>query len=374
MALHRRHCAALLATLLAAGCAGAPSDDARPPAVKKAPPGQPFTLLGSGDVLPHDTVIQQALDDGGGEAHDFAPMLAGVRPLVSRADVALCHMETVYGPDGGPFTGYPAFKSPPAVAKGVADTGYDACSTASNHSLDDGPEGIMNTLDAMDAAGLKHAGSGRSKAEAQRPALLKAGGAKVAQLAYTYGTNDIPLPPGKPWAVNITDPERIIADARAARHAGADVVAVSMHWGTEWEEQPDSKQRRLADELTKSGDIDVILGTHAHVPQPYEKVNGTWVVYGMGDQVAGAMTNYDGVNDERGNWSSVARFTFAPPRKDGGRWRVSKAEFVPQLMDLDDMRVRNLGADADGYEDARDRIREIVLSRGAGKDGLVMGR
>ncbi|NGN67130.1 CapA family protein [Streptomyces sp. A7024] len=376
MALHRRPYAAFLAALLAAGCGQTPSDD-RPPARDKAAPAKkqaPFTLLASGDVLPHDSVIQQALADGGGETYDFAPMLAGVKPAVSRADLALCHMETVYGPDGGPFTGYPYFKSPPQVAKGAADTGYDGCSTASNHSLDLGAEGIMNTLDAMDTAGLKHAGTGRSKKEAESPALLKVKGAKVAQLSYTYDTNDIPMPRGKPWAVNITEPDRIIADARAARRAGADVVAVSIQWGTEWEEAPDRTQLRLARELTKAGVIDVILGTHNHVPQAYEKVNGTWVVYGMGDQIAGSMTNYSGESDPRGNWSSIARFTFAPPRKGGERWRVSKAEFVPQLMDTGSMRVRNLGANPEGYEDVRDRIRETVLSRGAAKDGLTMGK
>ncbi len=95
-------------------------------------------------------------------------MFAGVRPVVSRADLAICHMETVYGKDGGPFTGYPAFKSPPQVAAALKHTGYDSCSTASNHTLDDGADGVRRTLGAMDAAGLRHAGSARSAAEAHR--------------------------------------------------------------------------------------------------------------------------------------------------------------------------------------------------------------
>ena len=123
-------------------------------------------------------------------------MFAGVKPVVSGADLAICHMETVYGKDGGPYTGYPAFKSPPQVAAALKDTGYDSCSTASNHSLDGGADGIRRTLGAMDAVGLRHTGSARSAAEASRPALMKAGRAKVAQLSYTYATNDIPPPEG----------------------------------------------------------------------------------------------------------------------------------------------------------------------------------
>jgi poly-gamma-glutamate synthesis protein (capsule biosynthesis protein) len=290
-------------------------------------------------------------------------------------------METVYGADGD-HTGNPAFKMPPQVADGLAATGYDACSTASNHSLDDGAAGVRRTLDALDLAGVRHAGSARTEQEAYVPTLLRAGNAMVAHLAYTYGTDGFPMPQGQPWSVNLIDRDRILADARAARKAGADVVVVSLHWGTEWQEQPDTQQTTLSRELTASRtdgrpDIDLILGTHARVPQAYEKVNGTWVVYGMGDQIAGEMFNRQGLQDSRGNESTLARFTFAPPARKGNRWEVTKAEFVPQLFDIDSGRVVDInaalaqGADLAGV---RDRIRDVVLSRGAAHDGLMMAQ
>ncbi|MFE1879507.1 CapA family protein [Streptomyces diastatochromogenes] len=339
-----------------------------------------FTLVASGDVLPHSSVIERAGYDADGNGYDFRPMLSGVEPVVSRADLALCHMETVYGADGD-FSGYPVFKSPPQIAQGLAAIGYDGCSTASNHALDDGAAGIRRTLDAMDRAGLRHAGTARTQDEARSVTMLQAGGARVAHLSYTFGTNDIPLPTGQPWAVNLIDRDRMIADARAARQAGADVVVVSVHWGTEWQDAPDRLQLTLAQQLTASKtngrpDIDLILGTHAHVPQAYEKVNGTWVIYGMGDQIAGEMYNDKGVQDSRGNDSTLGRFTFAPPARPGERWQVTKAEFVPQMYDLDAGRVLDLNqAISDGaeLEGVRDRIREVVLSRGAADDGLVMG-
>ncbi|MER5308470.1 CapA family protein [Streptomyces sp. NPDC002773] len=395
--------AALAAALLAAatGCTdgSGPADGAatpgatagRPgnvrPAVPSAAPGGAsapagFTLVASGDVLPHASIIRRAAQDAGGAGYDFAPMLSGVKSVVAKADLAICHMETVYGKDGGPYTGYPAFKSPPEVATALAATGYDSCSTASNHTLDDGAAGLGRTLDALDKAGVRHAGSARTAEEAARPTLLKAGGATVAQLAYTYDTNGYPLPEGQPWAVNLLDERKVIADARAARAAGADVVVVSVHWGTEWQTEPDQRQLTLGRALTASRtggrpDIDLVIGTHAHVPQAYEKVNGTWVVYGMGDQIAGDMINHQGAYDPRGNQGSIGRFTFAPPRTPGGRWEVTRAEFVPQWFDTGRGRVVNLGA-ADGSDPhrtgIRDTIRQVVLSRGAEQDGLVMGK
>ncbi|CAM5605853.1 MULTISPECIES: CapA family protein [Streptomyces] len=338
-----------------------------------------FTLVATGDVLPHTSIIDRARFDAGGKGYDFRPMLAGVKPVVSAADLALCHMETVYG-ENGEYTGYPLFKSPPEIARGLAATGYDGCSTASNHSLDDGAAGILRTLNALDRAKVKHAGTARAEGESRTATVLRAGPATVAHLAYTYGVNDLPLPNGQPWAVNLIDQEKIVADARAARKAGADVVVVSLHWGTEWQDAPDDEQLTLARDLTASRtgdrpDVDLILGTHAHVPQAYEKVNGTWVVYGMGDQVAGAMYNDQGVQDPRGNESTLGRFTFVPPEKKGGRWEVTKAEFLPQVFDVDAGRVVDLnqaiagGADLKGV---RDRIRDVVLSRGAAEDGLRM--
>ncbi|MER7171641.1 CapA family protein [Streptomyces mesophilus] len=390
----RAHTArAALAALLTAAVAGCgteqpasapgPESSRKPPAPSAAggsASARGFTLAASGDVLPHASIIRQANADAGGDGYDFRPMLLGVKPVISKADLAICHMETVYGADGD-YTGYPAFKSPPQVAAALGATGYDSCSTASNHTLDAGAAGIRRTLDALDKAGVRHAGSARSAAEAKRPTILRAGGAKVAHLAYSYGTNGYPLPKGQPWALNLIDEKKIIADARAARRAGADVVVVSPHWGTEWQDEPDGRQLRLAKRLTasKSGgrpDIDLIIGTHAHVPQPYEKVNGTWVVYGMGDQIAGDMINYSGSADPRGNQGTIGRFTFVPPKQPGGRWEVSRAEFIPQWFDTGDGRVVNLNAaikrGAD-YTDLRDRIRRVTLSRGAAKQGLTMG-
>jgi poly-gamma-glutamate synthesis protein (capsule biosynthesis protein) len=379
----RRHLVALVITAILAAAAACQADEHEPAGLPGAPApaaARSFTLVATGDIIPHTPVIERARFDAGGAGHDFRPMLEGVASVVSGADLALCHLETVVGTNGG-YTGGPLFRSPPEIADALAATGYDGCATASTHSLDDGAAGIRRTLDALDGAGVRHAGTARTEAEGTSVTLLPAGPAKVAHLSYTADTNGRPLPAGQPWAVHRIDENRIMADAKAARAAGADVVVVSLHWGTAWQDAPDVVQLALARSLTASRtdgrpDIDLILGTRARVPQPYEKVNGTWVVYGLGDLVTGETVNKQRRPDPRGNQSSAARFTFAAPARPGGRWQVTKAAFVPQMFDIDAGRAVNLnkalaqGADVRG---ARDRIEDVVLSRGAAKDGLTMG-
>ncbi|MFF1548189.1 CapA family protein [Streptomyces sp. NPDC058291] len=380
--LARRHQVSLALTALlttAAACQARDHGPADRPGRAAPPAARGFTLVASGDILPHATVIDRARFDAGGTGYDFRPMLEGAEPVVSAADLALCHLNTVYGADGDSTA--PPLASPPEIAAALAATGYDGCSTASGHSLDDGAAGVRRTLDALDAAGVRHAGTARTEAEGNAITLLRAGPANVAHLAYTQDTGGRPLPPGQPWAVGLADQDRILADARAARKAGADVVVVSLHWGTEWQDAPDDRQVALARALTASRtdgrpDIDLIIGSSAHVPQPYEKVNGTWVVYGLGDQIAGEMFNRQGLQDARGAQSTVARFTFARPARPGGRWEVRRAEFLPQMFDIDAGRVVDLDqalAQGAGVAGVRDRIRDVTLSRDAAAAGLVSG-
>ncbi|MFE5560489.1 CapA family protein [Streptomyces sp. NPDC056544] len=346
--------------------------------------GKPFTLVATGDIIPYPSIVQRSADDAGkaGE-YDFRKILAGVKPLISAADLAMCHHEIPYGRPGGPYTGYPTFKAPHQLADALGDAGYDSCSTASNHTLDDGYEGLARTLEHLDRVGIQHVGSARSAEEAKAPALLTAGGAKIAQLSYTYGTNGIPIPPGKPWAVNLIDKDRIVADARAARASGANVVVLSVHWGTEWQTAPDEQQKELAQALTAARsadglpDIDLIIGTHNHVPQPYEKINGTWVVFGMGDQVA----SFVPADKLRGNQSSIPRFTFSPAAGHPGRWEVVKAEYLTQYSDMGPpFRVVCASCAASDtslpaakrneYARIDQQVTEAVMARGAGGQGL----
>lgn len=259
-----------------------------------------FTVLGAGDVLVHPEVSEQARRDaartGRPGGYDFLPMFERVAPAIGAADLAICHLETPLAPPGGPFQGFPRFSAPPQVVDGLARAGFDACSTASNHTLDQGEQGVQRTLDALDAAGLGHAGSARNAAEANTPRIYERAGVRVGHLSYTVNFNGLERPAGKAWLANLIDPAKILVEARRLRAAGAEIVVLSLHWGTEYQHPPDTDQLDWARSLIASPDISLILGHHAHAVQPFEEFGDKWVVYGMGNQPA---RHEEPVNDNR---------------------------------------------------------------------------
>ncbi|WP_199431925.1 CapA family protein [Qaidamihabitans albus] len=361
------------ATLLAGACTTAPADQkplaAPAPESTQAAPAESFSVVATGDVLVHPALSEQAATDAEGpEAaeFDFRPLFSGISPLVSRANLALCHLEVPLAEDGGPYSGYPQFNAPPELAGALADTGYDGCSTASNHVLDQGEEGLARTLDVLDEAGIEHTGSARDQEEAETPLILDAGAAKVGHLSYTFGYNGFTEPAGKPWTANELDADAVVAEAEAARAAGAEVVIASLHWGEEYGHEPTEEQRQLAERLLGEDSIDLIIGHHAHVVQPIERIGEKWVAYGLGNSVA-RHEEPRGVSEE----GIAARFRFT---RDGERWVVDSAEYVPTLVELGPpIRLVDLTASesTERREEALERIDEIVLSRGGGQDGLT---
>lgn len=343
------------------------------------PPPRAFTVVGSGDVLLHDALWTQAQRDAatqGRSGYDFSPLFASIKPIVSAADLAICHLETPLGNPDGPFSNYPIFNVPPQVAPALADLGYDSCSTASNHSLDQGVTGVFRTLDALDAAGIKHAGTARSVTEWASPTLVRANGVVVAHLSYTWSFNGLSRPDDKPWLANLIDVDTILADARLARLAGAQVVIVSLHAGTEYQHSADSYQINLAHQLLASPDVDLILGAHVHVVQPLERIGDKWVAYGMGNEVAWQNQAYD-TRD-----GIMPRFTFT--EVSPGVFRVTKAEVIPIHMWLDGAPARLYDvsavlADPTAAAAIRascaaslQRTVAVLGERGAFTDGLIM--
>jgi poly-gamma-glutamate synthesis protein (capsule biosynthesis protein) len=227
-------------------------------------------------------VWKRALAYGGGHRYEFRPMFRLIRPLIAGADLALCHVETPLS--YGPPRGYPSFRTPVALGTAIRATGWDACSTASNHTLDAGQSGVNTTLHVLDRFGVRHAGSYRSRAEAGRTTFLRAKGVKVAFLAYTALTNGQRIPHA--WTLNMARASRIIGDARRARRAGADAVIVNLHWGQEFQSGATRSQRSLAGALTRSRYITAVVGQHVHVVQPIRFINGKPVVFGEGNLVS----------------------------------------------------------------------------------------
>ena len=238
------------------------------------------TLAVCGDVMSHMPVTRDAWDESQG-SYDYTPIFEQARPYVEGADYAVANLETTLSTEG-PYSGYPAFRSPAALAGDLKELGFDLMLTANNHCLDRGYSGLTATLDALDGAGLAHVGTYASEEEAANPVYLAdVGGIQVAFLGYTYGTNGIPLPKGKEYAVSLfntdylthlstPDTDKLEADLAAARALEPDLIAVMIHWGVEYQTKQNSYQETIADLLISHG-ADLVLGGHSHVPQPMEE-------------------------------------------------------------------------------------------------------
>ncbi|HMJ96044.1 MAG TPA: CapA family protein [Thermoleophilaceae bacterium] len=312
----------LLWLFVLAGAAPAPA----------AAPERPvrLTVAASGDLLIHTPVAQRALALGGGRRYNFAPLFRPVRRRIAGADLALCHMETPLVP--GPVQGYPVFRTPPDLARSVRRVGWDACSTASNHSLDAGQSGINSTLRALRGAGVKATGTARSARARRRTTMLSAKGVRVAFLSYTAISNGQAVP--HPWSFNWASPGLILRDARRARMRGARIVIVNLHWGSEFVAAITPQQRSLARRLTRSPAIDAIVGQHVHVVQPVRRVRGKPVVFGEGNLISNQTAGCCPVSSQDG---LIALIDFVV--RQGRRVRAPRIRYVPTWVRHPDLTV-----------------------------------
>ncbi len=267
--------------------AAAPAPSPTPSPTPEPVPDVRFTIGYAGDVLTHMPVIEDTAGGGG----DIAPLIAGAVPWTAGVDLALCGMELPVSPIGV-ASGYPVFASVPAVVTALAASGYDGCATASNHAWDQGFEGVLATADQLAAHGMGYAGTNRSEAEAatgyQLYTLEREGvSVTVAQISTTYSLNGFVADPA--WAVDLNDVATVEARARAARAAGADVVVLHTQIGEEYLLEPVDAQREYAAAVAATGQVDLLLGAHPHVPQTNELLpggpggRGMWVSYSAGN-------------------------------------------------------------------------------------------
>jgi poly-gamma-glutamate synthesis protein (capsule biosynthesis protein) len=287
-----------------------------------------------------------------------------MRPIVRSADLAICHEEVPFAADDQHLSSYPVFAAPPQIARWIASMGWDACTTDSNHSIDQGFAGLVRTATLLERVGVRHVGTFRTRAERRRPVILTAGnGVRVGIVGGTYSLNGLTLPPDRRWAVSMWDADNLIAQARAAKRAGADIVLVQYHGGTEYSPLPNAAQVALVRRLTASPYVDLVFAEHAHVVQPITKVHGKWVVYGMGNMVAQSDPAYPGAYQ-----GISVRFRFTEGRHG---FRVTRAAYLPTTWNVyspgHPIRIRPLdealrGGDADRAQllAARRMIRSAV--------------
>ena len=247
-----------------------------------------------GDIMCHNSQYKDAYNSNI-NTYDFSYVFSDIAEYISSADISIGNLETTFAGKEKGYSNYPRFNTPEQLAMNLKDIGIDVVSTANNHCMDTNYTGLVSTLKYLDKAGIAHTGTNET-AEKQNEILIKdVNGIKIAFLSFTYGTNGIPIPIDKKFAVNLIDEDLILKQLNLAKAQNPDLICVSMHWGIEYQLKQNKEQERLKDLLFNNG-ADIILGSHPHVLQPMEKQTVTlddgttkdcFVIYSLGNFMSG---------------------------------------------------------------------------------------
>ena len=175
------------------------------------------------------------------------------------------------------------FSADPRYIDGLANAGIDYVSLANNHIRDAGAAGLLQTIKNVTKRGIKVSGAGKNLAAAREPGVLEAGGAKVAILAYDAIAGGYHATATKVGSAGLSA-KAVKADVAKARAAGAELVIVYPHWGTEYDPTPFVNQKKLAEMIIDNG-ADMVIGNHAHWAAAMEVYKGKPIWYALGNFV-----------------------------------------------------------------------------------------
>jgi poly-gamma-glutamate synthesis protein (capsule biosynthesis protein) len=265
--------------------------------LKKIPEQDTIWISAAGDLMCHGAQLSDARRTNG---YDFSHMFDVIAPIVDWANLTFGNFETVTAGADKNFTGYPTFNTPDDFAFSIKKAGFDVLTTANNHCLDRGFAGIQRTIEVLNECGAMQTGTAASEEHSNEVLVINEKGVRIAVLAYTFGTNGINPPSGKEYCVNYINLQKMKEDVSAAKNLGVDKIVVCIHWGTEYERNPNSGQKKVADELFDMG-VDIIFGSHPHVIQPMETRTITdekgnpkkvFIIYSMGNFISNQRKRY----------------------------------------------------------------------------------
>lgn len=261
-----------------------------------------MSLIMVGDNLIHESVYKDAQRHANGSGYDFRPMITRIKEKVQNYDLAYYNQETILGGTELNLSGYPTFNSPYEAGDYMIDAGFNLVSTATNHALDKGEKGILNSRKYWnEQKDVLVAGTYSSKEQRDEIQIKEKNGITYTMLNYTYGTNGSKVPTGKDYLINvwptdlsINDPkkdkkyqaykEKVKQDIAKVRDK-VDVLIVAMHCGVEYKPTASSYQKDEAEFLASEG-VDIVIGTHPHVIEPVEWIDDTIVFYSLGNFIS----------------------------------------------------------------------------------------
>lgn len=268
-------------------------------------PTDSVEIVFAGDAMQHTRQIEAARQPDG--SLNYEGYFTALQPYIESADFAVVNLETPLG--GPPYSGYPQFCAHDNYLKAIKDTGFDMVLLANNHILDRRDKGVTRTIATCERESVPFVGVYRNKEHRDSilPLIRDINGFKIAFLNYTYGTNGIIKT--SDIEIDYIDRSKMASDIREAREAGAELIAVCVHWGVEYKLLPHPSQKSLANYLDSLG-VEMIIGGHPHVIQPMElkKNSGNghpvFIAYSLGNFISNMNTN-----DTRGG--AMVRLTLA---------------------------------------------------------------
>jgi poly-gamma-glutamate capsule biosynthesis protein CapA/YwtB (metallophosphatase superfamily) len=227
-----------------------------------------LTIAAIGDIMVHGAQLKSAWN-AEHDNYNFEPVFSPVKDLLSAADLTIGNLETTLPGRKKLYAGYPRFGTPDALVTAIHGAGIDILTTANNHSCDTGKRGMVRTIKVLDEYGILHVGTSRNKSEyeAHRILMVERNHIRLAFLSYTYGLNGMPIPKGT--YVNLIDKQQMEEDIKLVREQFPDFIICLIHYGKEYERYPDQFQKEIVAFLLHEG-VDIILGSHPHVVQPFE--------------------------------------------------------------------------------------------------------
>ncbi|WP_127532516.1 CapA family protein [Paenibacillus kobensis] len=245
------------------------------------------------------------------------------------------------------------FKGAPDLLPPLKDAGFDVVSVANNHTLDQGAEGLLDTIKHLDEAGVPSVGGGNDDTEAYAPVILEANGIKVAYLGISrvLPVTEWKADKNHPGVAEGYDPKRAVAAIEKAKEQ-ADLVVVMVHWGVERAENPVDEQTNLGKQMIDAG-ADLIIGSHPHVLQGFEQYKGKWIAYSLGNFIfnvtATPRTKDTGVLDAVCTKSGECKLAFHPMVADQSRPAPAEPDKATEIIDY--LSRISIGAkvDQDGY-------------------------
>ena len=262
-------------------------------------------LSAVGDILVHESqLLSQYNPDT--KQYDFTNNFKFVKPYIESSDIAIANLETTLAGEKNKYTGYPTFNTPDEIVDALKGTGFDILSAANNHILDRGSEGVLRTPEVVKSKGLDLIGI-RKTAEDIPFVIKNVKEIKVGFTNYAFETqrnngsktlNSLIMPKEVEPLIDTFNYDYLNEDLLKMKErinqmkaSGAEVIVFSMHWGTEYQRQPNDYQKKIAKALADYG-VDIILGTHPHVLEPIDYIESnisnkkTLVVYSMGNFIS----------------------------------------------------------------------------------------